>query len=52
MLFKKCKSCNANLDHGEICDCRKETAEKEKVDFKRLPAKDKKPSKGIKPKVK
>jgi len=52
MLFKKCKFCDANLDRGEICDCRKETAEKEKVDFEGLLAKDKKPSKGLAAKTK
>jgi len=33
MKYKKCYYCNANLDHGEICDCRTEAADKTKIDF-------------------
>ena len=25
-MYRKCECCGANLDAGEICDCRKENA--------------------------
>ena len=28
MYFHSCKYCGSNLDPGEVCDCRKETAPK------------------------
>jgi hypothetical protein len=32
MMYKKCHYCDANLDHGETCDCRREAA-KVNTDF-------------------